>query len=435
MTARETMNILLATWEGGGSVAPILTVARKLSDRGHRVRVMSDRCNRPESEAAGAAFVAWTRAPSRPDRSRESDLFRDWEAASPPEQLERALDKVWAGPALAHAEDLIEELRREPADLVLSNELLFGVMVGCEAIGQRFALMTCNISLFPIEGVPPVGPGLAPARTSEEEAFHAQVAEGNRLLFDRGLPALNTARAAFGLPTLESLADQHLAAERIYLGTSRAFDFAPAELPPHMLYVGPQLGDPAWARPWHSPFEPGDQRPLVLAAFSTSFQDHVGILQSVIDAAADLPVRLLVTLGDTIAPDELVPAENCRLVHSAPHNAVMPEAILVVTHGGHGTVIRALAHRKPMLIIPHGRDQNDNAVRVTERGAGLALPTTASVAEIGEALRRLLDEPSFGLAASALGILVAGEAEMSPIVEELESLAGCRCGRTERAAA
>ena len=54
---QNSMSFLFATWEGGGSVTPVLTVARKLSDRGHRVRVMSDRCNRPETEAAGAAFV------------------------------------------------------------------------------------------------------------------------------------------------------------------------------------------------------------------------------------------------------------------------------------------------------------------------------------------------------------------------------------------
>ena len=86
-------NFLIATWEGGGSVMPMLTVAKKLADRGHRVRVMSDRCNRPEAEAAGAAFIPWTRAPSRPDRSRDSDTFRDWEAETPQEQIRLVLER------------------------------------------------------------------------------------------------------------------------------------------------------------------------------------------------------------------------------------------------------------------------------------------------------------------------------------------------------
>ncbi len=390
---RNSMSFLFATWEGGGSVTPVLTVARKLSDRGHRVRVMSDRCNRPETEAAGATFVPWTRAPSRPDRSKDSDIFRDWEVKTPQEQIQRVLDRIMTDPSLAYAEDVIEELTREPADLVVSSEMLFGVMVGCEAIGQRFALLTCNISLFPLEGVPPMGPGLTPAQTAEEEALHQEVARANRLMLDSGLPAVNTARAAFGLPPLASLADQHLAAERLLLGTSQAFDFAPPVLPPHIRYVGPQLADPAWAAPWHSPWSPDDSRSLVLVSFSTSFQDHAGVLQTIIDAAASLPVRLLVTLGDTISPDELSPAANSRLVHSAPHNAVMPEVALVITHGGHGTVTRALAHQKPLIIVPHGRDQNDNAVRVTARGAGLMLQADASAAAFKSAIEQVLSDP------------------------------------------
>jgi len=221
------MSFLFTTWEGGGSVTPALTVASKLSDRGHQVRVMSDQCNRPEAEAAGATFVPWTRAPSRPDRSKDSDVFRDWEVNTPQEQFQRVLDRIMAGPSLLYAEDVIEELKREPADLVVSSEMLFGVMVGCEAIGQKFALLTCNVSLFPLDGVPPIGPGLTPARTAADEALHREVARANRRMFDSGLPAVNAARAAFGLPPLASLADQHRAAERLLLGTSQAFDFAP----------------------------------------------------------------------------------------------------------------------------------------------------------------------------------------------------------------
>lgn len=426
-------NFLIATWEGGGSVMPMLTVAKKLADRGHRVRVMSDRCNRPEAEAAGAAFIPWTRAPSRPDRSRETDTFRDWEADTPQDQIRLVLERVWAGPALAFAEDVIEELRREPADLVVSSEMLLGVIAGCEAIGQKVAAFTCNINLFGTPGVPPVGLGLAPARTPEEEAFHREVAAGNEALFATGLPMLNAARAALRLPPLARLADQILAAEALLLGTSAAFDFAPRVLPDDVFYVGPQLADPPWAAPWRSPWAADDARPLVLAAFSTTFQDHVAVLQAVIDGAAGLPIRLLVTLGDTIAPEELAPAANCALVHSAPHNHVMPEAALVITHGGHGTVTRALMHGKPMIVVPHGRDQADNAVRVTARGAGIMLPADAPAAAFRAAIERVFSEPGYAAAARGLGARVAEEVRQSPVAEALERLASCTCGHRQAA--
>jgi len=423
-TAPRSMNFLFATWEGGGSVPPALTVVRKLAERGHRVRVMSDLCNRPEVEAAGAVFVPWTRAPSRPDRSRNSDIVRDWEGRTPQEQIGRVFDRIMTGPALAYAEDAAKELRREPADLVVSSEMLFGVLIACEALAQKAAVLTCNVSLFPMEGVPPLGPGLQPAANEEERQAHAAIAEANRLIFDSYLPPVNAARAAFGLAPLAALADQHLCAERLLLGTSAAFDFAPDRLPDHVRYVGPQLADPAWAMVWQSPWDEKDPRPLVVAGFSTTFQNHAGVLQAVIDAAAALPLRLLVTLGDTIAAEELVPSANCRLVHSAPHNQVMPAADLVITHGGHGTVTRALMHGRPLIVLPHGRDQNDNATRVTARGAGIMLPQDSSAHAIRSAIDTILSDPAYAAAAARLGSQVAEDVRRSPVVDELELLAG-----------
>jgi MGT family glycosyltransferase len=417
------MNFLLTTWEGGGSVGPILTVAKKLSVRGHRVRVMSDQVNRPEAEASGAIFVPWTRAPSRADRSRDSDIMRDWEATSPQEGFARVLHRIMTGPALAYAQDVIEELGREAADLVVSSEMLFGVPLGCEAVGQRHALMTCNINLFPMAGVPPLGPGLPPPRNAEEEALHREIGELNGQMLNQGLPALNAARTTLGLEPIPRLTDQHRGAVRILLGISPAFDFAPTELPEHIRYVGPQLDDPTWVAPWRSPWEKNDARPLVLVAFSTTFQGHTGVLQAIIDGAADLPVRLLVTLGDTIATDELTPSANCRLLQSAPHNAVMPEAALVITHGGHGTVTRSLLHGKPLIVVPHGRDQADNAVRVTERGAGIAVTAESEPCTYRTAIVTLLDDAAYARAAQLLGDRIAEDVRNSPVVAELEALA------------
>jgi MGT family glycosyltransferase len=425
------MSFMFTTWEGGGNVTPALEVVRKLVARGHRVRVVSEACNRPESEAAGAAFRAWRRAPSRRDRSPESQTFRDWAAATPQEGLLAVIRDVWCGPALAYAQDVVDELQRDPADLVVTCEALFGVMAACESLGQPFVTLSPNISLAPLPGVPPLGPGLPPARNDQERAMHDQIRQACQAMFDSGLPALNAARSALGLAPLEHLLDQFRAASAELLATSRAFDFPTDRLPERVRYVGPQIGDPHWAKAWRSPWPASDARPLVSVGFSTTFQNHGGVLQNVIDALAPMPVRVLVTLGGSIKADALRSGDNCVVVDSAPHSAVMREAAFVVTHGGHGTVMRALLSRTPMLVIPHGRDQNDNAVRVTDRGAGLSLMPNASVEAIREACLRLLSEPSFRTAAKRLGDLVAAEAENSTAVHELEQAASF-ARRTER---
>jgi MGT family glycosyltransferase len=429
-TSTPPMNYLFTTWEGGGNVTPLLEAVRKLLARGHRVRVMSEECNRPECEAAGAKFLAWQRAPSRVDRSPGSQTCRDWAAATPQEGLLVTIRDTWCGPALAYAEDVIEQLRHEPADLVVTTEALFGAMAACEGIGQPFVTFSANLSLVPLPGIPPLGPGLPPARNEAERAMHAAIAEASVAMFDSGLPALNAARAALGLAPLAHLLDQFRAAEAELLATSRAFDFPCADLPSRVRYVGPQIGDPHWARKWNSPWPPSDKRPLVAVGFSTTFQNHAAVLQRVIDALAPLPVRVLVTLGGSIKDSELKAAANCVLVESAPHSQVMREAAFVVTHGGHGTVMRALLSRAPMLVIPHGRDQNDNAIRVTERGAGLSLMPDASVESIRSACERLLEDASFRTSAKKLGDLVTNEAENSTLVHELETAAAKSCRDT-----
>src|SRR4029079_15442444 len=121
--------------------------------------------------------------------------------------------------------------------------------------------------------------------------------------------------------------------------TSRAFDFPADSLPNRVRYVGPVISDPSWAQPWTSPWAQSDTRPMVTVGFSTTFQNHAGVMQNVIDALAPLPVRVLVTLGGAIAADALRPAVNTVIVESAPHTQVMPQAAVVVTHGGHGTVM------------------------------------------------------------------------------------------------
>lgn len=415
---------LLATFEGGGSVAPFITVARKLLARGHSVRIMSDACNRAEAESIGAGFVPWSAAPSRAGRGRDFEFVEDWKMPTAFDGFCLMLDLQLVGRAVDYATDVRAELAREPADLVIVNDMLLGVQMGCESVGQPFIVMACNVMPYPIvDGIPPMGPGLLPAETDADRALHAEIRAQIMDVFDSRLDTYNAGRRRLGLPSLAHLVDQVHAAERFILATSPAFDFAPDTLPDFIEYVGPQLDDNAWSRPWTNPFAEDDARPLVLVSFSTTYQNHAGVLQRVIDALALLPVRAVVTLGGAIRADEVKPAANTAIVDSAPHGVLMREAALVVTHGGHGTVMKALVHGCPMLVMPHGRDQDDNAARVTHRGAGLSLPATAETHEIHAALERLLAEQGFADAARRLGGTVRTDMETSDIEGLIERVA------------
>jgi len=56
-----------------------------------------------------------------------------------------------------------------------------------------------------------------------------------------GLPAINSARAAYGLTPIADLYELLDRCARVLVMTSPSFDFVPATLPRNVRYVGPQL--------------------------------------------------------------------------------------------------------------------------------------------------------------------------------------------------
>ena len=52
----------------------------------------------------------------------------------------------------------------------------------------------------------------------------------------------------------------------------------------------------------------------------------------------------------------------------------MPRCDVVVTHGGHGTLVRALASGSAVVVVPEGGDQNENAARADWAGVGVRIP-------------------------------------------------------------
>jgi UDP:flavonoid glycosyltransferase YjiC (YdhE family) len=102
-----------------------------------------------------------------------------------------------------------------------------------------------------------------------------------------------------------------------------------------------------------------------------------------------------VTTGPTLAPEEFPAPDNVTVVRSAPHGALLAETAVFVTHAGHGSTLRPLMAGVPLLCLPMGRDQNDNAARVVARGAGLRLGPDASVDAIAAAITDLLASPNY----------------------------------------
>lgn len=111
----------------------------------------------------------------------------------------------------------------------------------------------------------------------------------------------------------------------------------------------------------------------------------------------------------------------------------MPAAALVVSHGGHGTVCRALGAGAPLLISPIIGDMSETAMRVGWAGAGLSLPwRLCRPAPLRWAARRILDDPAFTQRAAELAAWAAqndGAERGAELVEGLAARASAPKGR------
>ncbi len=422
-TASAVRTYLFALVDGGGTVPPELGAVRRLVERGHDVTVLAEDSMADDVIATGAVLRRWTTAPNRPTRLADDDPTRDWECKNPLQLFDRLLELQFVGPAAAYANDVDAAIAERQPDLVVCSMFALGAMIAAEGAGIPFDMLMPNIYLLPAAGMPPMGLGLRPARGFAGRTRDRAINALTERSWAKGLPAINDLRRERGLAPLARLWDQAEHARRKLVMTSTAFDF-PATMPDNVSYVGPVLDDPTWATDDVSTVTVGDvaDQPFVLVAMSSTYQDQQDSIQRVVDALGGLPVRALVTTGPAIDPTTIEHRPNVEVVRSASHQALLPTAAVVVTHGGHGTVIKSLAAGVPLVILPHGRDQADNAARVVARHAGLKVARTAKPSKVAAAICAVLEDPSYAANAQALGETIRRDAASGALVRELEDL-------------
>ena len=129
-----------------------------------------------------------------------------------------------------------------------------------------------------------------------------------------------------------------------------------------------------------------------------------------------MDVRALVTLG-SVEPGELDLPPNVAETRFAPHDQFLPDADLMVSHVGHGSLCAAARHGVPVLALPWGRDQHVNAETLTDIGIGSSLPSSSTSAEIAEAAGRLLVDDTVRRRCSEVAAEIATHAGLNEAVE------------------
>jgi UDP:flavonoid glycosyltransferase YjiC (YdhE family) len=169
---------------------------------------------------------------------------------------------------------------------------------------------------------------------------------------------------------------------------------------------------------------PGNDDPLVYLSYGSVAPTggaFPSLYRAAIDQLAQLPVRVLVTIGDKRDVDELGPVPpSVHVERWVPQADVMPRAAAMVGHGGSGSTLMALTAGVPLALVPLFADQPDNARRVDELGAGIALDGAAGV---GRAVQALLGEPRYRRQARRIAAEIAGLPPVDDAVRALERIA------------
>lgn len=346
------MRVLCSFVGGRGHMEPLLPIARAARDARHEVAFAC----RPSMTGAVAAegfdavaigpdvSAPTARTPLRdPDPVYEEAVMRDGFASRT---------------ARARAEDLLQVLSTRDVDAIVADEVDFGAFLAAERLGIPYVSVVV-------------------------------LAAGGFARPDLLAAPLGALRAELGLPADPELTMLH---RHLLLAPVPPSYRDPAHpLPASTLAIRPA------ALEAHEDRRRDDRpaRPRVYVTLGTIFNMESGdLFERLLAAVSDVDADVLVTVGDGLDPEELpaVP-EHVWVERFVPQHLVLPHADVVVSHGGSGSVIGALAHGVPLVLLPMGADQPHNARRCVELGVGRALdPVRATPQDLRDAIQSVLGD-------------------------------------------
>lgn len=378
------MRVLFTTTGGSGHFHPLVPLAQATRAAGHAVAFACPRSLCPQVEALGFPAMA-------AGRDGEEDP-----------KLRRALAHLprLQGPHEANAyflavifgriggrvmmQDLLEICRHWEPDLLVREAYEFGAALA----GEHLAVPHATVLIDSYATWP------APWQT----ALAAQ---------------LDALRQVYGLPPDPALAGLHRHLSLSFEPPSYRDPATPVPPALHHLRATSfdRTGDEG-APGWLDDLAAQADRPLVYVTLGTAFNKAPGVLEAVVGALRDEPLSLVVTVGRDRDPAELGPQPpHIRVARYIPQSLVLPHCRLVICHGGHGTVMGALAAGVPVVTIPFAADQPENAARCTALGIGRRLAPDALAPErVREVVGEVLRDPRYRANAERL----CGELEALP---------------------
>jgi UDP:flavonoid glycosyltransferase YjiC (YdhE family) len=395
--ATRRLRVYLGAFGDPGHAFPMLALGEALVARGHAVALQTWRRWREPAQAAGIQFAAAPEYQVFPTRERP---LQPYEAA------------------VHAARETVPSVRSFAPDVAVSDILTPAPALAAELCGVPVATLVPHVHPWSASGFPPYSIGARLPRTPAGawlwRRLDGVVANG----LERGRREYNDCRARLGLGPLSG----------VHTGLSRALTLIatlpqleyPRRWEPWLRVVGPLLWEPPGD---HVPPPPGDG-PVVLVAPSTAQDPEHRMLRAALAGLAAEPVRVIASYNGREPDPPIAVPGNAVLVPWLSYSRSMPAADVVVTHGGHGTLVRALSCGCALVVCPAGGDMAENAARVDWAGLGVRLPRRLLGARtLGLAVRRALGDSRICARARAAAAWIAAHDGAPAAAVELEAWA------------
>lgn len=355
------MRALITCQPGSGHWHPLVPFAQALEAAGHEVAFAStpDTC----SAVMALGFQAF---PAGVDETTQeiAERQKQQDERSPRDRAAFMWTKVFAGSrAESRLPNMLALMREWRPDVVLRELTEF---TGCIA-AERLGIPHATVQVV--------------ARRPDIE----------RLV----VPQLTRLRESVGLPP-----DPNLDMLYRYLFLSpRPPSFQDPDAPPppttHLLrYIGFNRSSDDHLPEWIGEMP---DRPTVYATLGTVVNQLTGLFPSLLEALREEPINLILTVGRNMDPDSFGPQPaHVHIESYIPQSLLLPHCDLVINHGGSGTVMDALSHGLPMVIIPIGADQPVNARNCARMEVARVIePDNRTTEAIRSATQDVLGDPRY----------------------------------------
>jgi rhamnosyltransferase subunit B len=403
-----TVRIVLATFGSLGDLHPVIALGRALQARGHHAAIVTSEYHRSRVLAAGLTFH-----PAAPDlRPDDEALVRATmdERRGPEEVVRymmRALPQTYVDFERAVNAD-------GGADLIVTSDLAVAGPILAEKTGVRWASQVLSpisfVSAYDETVLPPV-PWLWRLKPLGPRIYGA-ILRGAKRAARRLTRPIGEFRRSLGLPPVDDpfFDDKH-SPDLVLAMFSRVLGEPRPDWPAQTIVTGFAFYDgqePALA-PDLAAFLDAGPPPIVFTLGSAAVFDPGRFYEESVRAASIVGRRAVLLVGP-FAERLSLAGPDIGVFDYAPFSRLFPRTEVVVHQGGSGTTGQALRAGRPMVIVPYGHDQPDNAMRVSKlRISGTIGRQEYTADMVATALKRLIGNADARARAARIGEIVSDE--------------------------